>query len=80
MSREDVFDRILQSLHAAAFADARWTAASGLIDEAIGARLHSFLPAASGRLRALTRARTGTGVAARPPVLFGVCIRRRSAC
>ncbi len=37
MSRQDAFERILQSLHAAAFADARWTAASGLIDEAIGA-------------------------------------------
>ena len=36
MSRRDAFDRILQSLHAAAFADARWTAASGLIDEAVG--------------------------------------------
>ena len=41
MSRRDAFDRILQSLHAAAFADARWTAASGLIDEAVG--LHGSL-------------------------------------
>ena len=36
MNRRDAFDRILQSLHAAAFGDARWPAASGLIDEAIG--------------------------------------------
>ena len=36
MNRRESFDRILQSLHAAAFADARWPAASGLIDEAIG--------------------------------------------
>ena len=36
MSRRDDFDRILQALHAAAFADARWPAASGLIDELAG--------------------------------------------
>ena len=36
MNRQDAFDRILQSLHGAAFSDARWPAASGLIDEAIG--------------------------------------------
>ena len=36
MSRRDAFDRILRSLHAAAFADARWPAASGLIDELVG--------------------------------------------
>ena len=36
MSRRDAFDRILKALHAAAFADARWRAASGLIDEAVG--------------------------------------------
>ena len=47
MSRRDSFDRIVQSLHAAAFADARWPAASGLIDEAIGAR-GSFLMYADG--------------------------------
>ena len=41
MNRRDAFDRIVQSLHAAAFADVRWTAASGLIDEAIG--LHGSL-------------------------------------
>ncbi len=46
MSRRDAFDRILHALHAAAFADARWTAASGLIDEAIGA--HGSLLAYGG--------------------------------
>ena len=47
MSRRDSFDRILQSLHAAAFADARWPAASGLIDESIGAH-GNFLVVADG--------------------------------
>ena len=47
ISRRDAFDRILQSLHAAAFGDARWPAASGLIDEAIGAH-GSFLAVAEG--------------------------------
>ena len=47
MSRRDAFDRILQSLHAAAFDDERWPAASGLIDEAIGAH-GSFLAVADG--------------------------------
>ena len=50
MNRLDAFDRILQSLHAAAFADARWPAASGLVDEAIGAT-GSFLVIADGRTR-----------------------------
>ena len=47
MSRRDALDRILQSLHAAAFGDARWPAASGLIDEAIGAH-GSFLAVGDG--------------------------------
>ena len=47
MSRRDAFDRALQSLHAAAFDDARWPTTSGLIDEAIG--IHgSFLMYADG--------------------------------
>ena len=36
MSREDVFHRILASLHEAALDDARWPAATALIDEACG--------------------------------------------
>ncbi len=47
MSRQDSFDRILESLHAAAFRDARWPAASGLIDESIGAH-GNFLVIADG--------------------------------
>ena len=47
MSRQDSFDRIVQSLHAAAFGDARWPAASGLIDESIGAN-GTFLVIADG--------------------------------
>ena len=47
ISRQDSFDRILQSLHAAAFGDARWPAASGLIDESIGAN-GTFLVIADG--------------------------------
>ena len=50
MNRRDAFDRIVQSLHAAAFADARWPAASALIDESIGAR-GTFLVIADGRTR-----------------------------
>ena len=38
MSQQDRFDRILESLHDAALDDARWPAASALIDEACGAR------------------------------------------
>lgn len=38
MNRQDAFDRILQSLHEAAFRDAHWLAASGLIDELVGAK------------------------------------------
>ena len=33
MSRQDLYERILQSLHSCVFDDARWPAASGLIDE-----------------------------------------------
>ena len=47
MSRQDSFDRIVQSLHAAAFGDARWPAASALIDESIGAN-GTFLVIADG--------------------------------
>ena len=47
MSHQDSFDRILESLHAAAFRDARWPAASGLIDESIGAH-GNFLVIADG--------------------------------
>ena len=47
MNRQESFDRILQSLHAAAFGDARWPAASGLIDESIGAN-GTFLVIADG--------------------------------
>ena len=47
MTRQESFDRIVQSLHAAAFGDARWSAASGLIDEAIGAN-GTFLVIADG--------------------------------
>lgn len=38
VSRLDVFDRILGSLHEAMLDDARWPAAAGLIDEACGIR------------------------------------------
>ena len=38
MSRQDLYDRILTSLHGAALDDARWPAASGLVDEFCGAR------------------------------------------
>ena len=47
MNRQESFDRILQSLHTAAFGDARWPAASGLIDESIGAQ-GTFLVIADG--------------------------------
>ncbi len=36
MSRQELFNRILESLHQAALDDALWPAASGLIDEAFG--------------------------------------------
>ena len=38
MSRQDLYERILQSLHSCVFDDARWPAASGLIDELCGAK------------------------------------------
>ena len=38
MSRQDLFERVLASLNAAALDDARWPAASGLIDEFCGAK------------------------------------------
>ena len=38
MSRQDLFERVLGSLDAAALDDARWPAASGLIDEFFGAK------------------------------------------
>ena len=47
MNRQESFDRILQSLHAAAFRDARWPAASALIDESIGVN-GTFLVVADG--------------------------------
>ena len=37
MSRQDLFERILESLHACVFDDDRWPATSGLIDEFCGA-------------------------------------------
>ena len=36
MSRQDLFERILKSLHAAVLDDARWPATAGLIDESCG--------------------------------------------
>ena len=38
MSRQDLFERILGSLHEAVFDDERWPATSGLIDEACGSK------------------------------------------
>ena len=43
MSQQDLFERILASLHEAALDDARWPAASGLIDEACGAKGNSLV-------------------------------------
>ena len=43
MSETDTFDRILESLHEAALDDARWPAASALIDDALGARGNSLV-------------------------------------
>ena len=42
MSERDAFDNILASLHEAALDDARWPAASGLIDDAIRAQGNSL--------------------------------------
>ena len=50
MNRQESFDRILQSLHAAAFGDARWPAASALIDESIRVN-GTFLVVADGATR-----------------------------
>ena len=50
MSGQDLFERILHSLHAAAFDDALWPAASGLIDEHCGAK-GSFLVFGDGAAR-----------------------------
>ena len=38
MSRQDLCERILASLHEALFDDAHWPATSGLIDEACGSK------------------------------------------
>ena len=38
MSQQDAFNRILASLHEAAFDDAQWPVTSALIDEACGMR------------------------------------------
>ena len=38
MSREDLFERLLESLHGAALDDARWPATSALLDEMCGAK------------------------------------------
>ena len=38
MSRQDLFERILASLHEATFEDARWNETSALIDEACGSK------------------------------------------
>ena len=43
MSQQDLFERILASLHEAALDDARWPATSGLIDEACGAKGNSLV-------------------------------------
>ena len=48
MNPRDDFEHLPASLHAAALDDARWPAASDLIDEAIGCRGDSLL-VASGR-------------------------------
>ena len=48
MNPRDDFEHLMASLHAAALDDARWPAASELIDEAIGCRGDSLL-VASGR-------------------------------
>ena len=50
MSRQDLFERILHSLHAATFDDAGWPAASALIEEFCGAR-GSFLVFGDGAAR-----------------------------
>ena len=47
MSQQDLFERILASLHEAALDDARWPAASSLIDEACGSK-GNFLTHADG--------------------------------
>ena len=38
MSRQDLFERLLESLHGAALDDARWPATSALLDEMCGAK------------------------------------------
>ena len=38
MSRQDLFERILSSLHEAVFDDTHWPATSGLIDDACGSK------------------------------------------
>ena len=43
MSRQDLFERILESLHAGVFDDARWPATSGLIDEFCGSKGNSLV-------------------------------------
>ena len=43
MNRQDSLERILESLHAAVFADARWPATAGLIDEFIGTKANSLV-------------------------------------
>ena len=50
MSAQDLFERILHSLHAAAFDDAEWLASSALIDEHCGAK-GNFLVFGDGAAR-----------------------------
>lgn len=49
MNRGDLFERILKALHGAVLDDARWPAASGLLDRATGAK-GSFLVTGEGAL------------------------------
>ena len=43
MSEREAFERILASLHEAAFDPARWSSASALIDEALGVHGNSMV-------------------------------------
>ena len=43
MNGQDIFERILRSLHAGVLDDARWPATYGLIDELCGAKVNSLI-------------------------------------
>ena len=62
MNRQDPFDRLLDSLHDAAFDDALWPAAARLIEEACGATGSTVIVAG--------------GAANDERVFFGACFRR----